>query len=209
MVYPIGKRAICPIFNLWLKKVNGLSNIPKDTNFIVAANHESYLDHPFVICTIVKELNKKVHFLAKKEHFNKPLKAMWHEYAGAIPIDRQAGGKDALRWAVKALKEGKIIAMHPEGTRTTTGKLMRGKTGIARLIMEAHVPVLPIGIIGALEILPKGKMIPKCRRATMNIGKLMYFSKYYNKNTTKGLLRTITDEIMAEIAKLSKQKYDF
>jgi 1-acyl-sn-glycerol-3-phosphate acyltransferase len=209
MVYPIGKRLICPIFNLYLKEVKGLENVPKDRNFIVAANHESYLDHPLIICTLVNYLNKKVHFLSKKEHFNKPLKAAWHRWAGAVPIDRQAGGKEALRWAVKALKEGKIIAIHPEGTRTLTGKLQKGKTGVARLALAARTPVLPIGIIGTYDILPKGKYIPKFKRATLNIGKPMYFDRYFNKKITKKLLREITDKIMKEIARLSNQKYEF
>jgi 1-acyl-sn-glycerol-3-phosphate acyltransferase len=209
MVYPIGKRIIPPIIRLWIKKVNGLENVPKDRNFIVAANHESYMDHFFILCTLVPYLNKKIHFLSKKEHFDNPLKAAWHKYAGAIPLDRQAGGKKALRWAIKALKQGKIIAIHPEGTRTLTGKLQRGKTGIARLVLAAHVPVLPIGIIGTFEILPKGKYIPKFKKGVVNIGKLMYFDKYYNKGITSKLLREITDKIMKEIARLSKQKYEF
>ncbi len=209
MVYPIGKRIIPPVVKLWLKKVNGLKNIPTDKNFLIAANHESYLDHFFIICTLVPHLNKKIHFLAKKEHFNKPLKAIWHRYGGAIPLDRQGGGKEALKWAIEALKQGKIIAIHPEGTRTLTGKLQKGKTGIARLALAAHVPVLPMGIVGAYEILPKGKNIPKFKRATMNIGKPMYFDRYYNKKTTKKLLREITDKIMREVARLSNKKYEF
>ena len=209
MAYTIGKRLICPVSNLYLKKINGLENIPKDRNFIVAANHESYLDHLFIVCTLVGCLNKKIHFLSKKEHFSNPIKAAWHNYAGAIPIDRQTGGKKALRLAVKALKEGKIIAIHPEGTRTLTGKLQKGKTGIAKLIMGAHVPVLPVGIIGSFEVLPKGKYMPNLKRATMNIGKLMYFDEYHDKKITKKLLREITDDIMKEIARLSKQKYEF
>ena len=209
MAYPIGKRLICPVFELYIKEVKGLENIPKDGNFIVAANHESYLDHPFIICTIVNCLNKKVHFLSKKEHFSNPIKATFHGWAGAIPLDRQAGGKKALRWAIKTLKQGKIIAIHPEGTRTLTGKLQKGKTGIARLVLAAQVPVLPVGIIGTFEILPKGKYIPKFKKGSINIGKLMYFNKYYNKKVTKKLLREITDKIMKEIAILSKQKYKF
>lgn len=209
MVYSIGKRLICPIFEIYIKKVKGLENTPKDRNFIVVANHESYIDHPFIICTLVKYLNKKIHFLSKKEHFSNPIKAAWHRYAGAIPLDRQAGGKKALRWAIKALKQGKIIAIHPEGTRTLTGKLQRGRTGIARLVLAAHVPVLPMGIIDTFEILPKGKYIPKFKKGTLNIGKLMYFNKYYNKKINKKLLREITDKVMKEIARLSKQKYEF
>lgn len=209
MVYFIGKRVIPPIVKLWIKEVNGLENVPRKGPFIIAANHESYMDHLIIMSSLVPYLNKKVHHLAKKEHFSNPIKSMWHRWAGAIPIDRQAGGKEALMWAVKALKKGKIIAMHPEGTRTLTGKLQRGKTGAARLALAAKAPVLPIGLIGTFKILPKGKYIPKLRKATMNIGKPMYFDKYYNKRVTKKMLREITTSIMKKIAKLSNQEYHF
>ena len=109
MAYPIAKLTIRPIINLWIKEVNGLRNIPEKGPFIVAANHESYMDHMIILCTLVPYLNKKIHFLSKKEHFNNPVKAMWHRWAGAIPLDRQAGGKEALIWAINALKQGKII----------------------------------------------------------------------------------------------------
>ena len=209
MVYPIGKLLIPLIFNRWIKKVTGLENIPKNGAFIVAANHASYMDHFIIMCTLVPYLNKKIHHLAKKEHFDSTFKKIWHTYGGAVPIDRQAGGKDALMWAVNALKKGKIIAIHPEGTRSLTGRLQKAKTGVARLALAGKVPVIPMGLIGTFEILPKGKYIPKLKRAEMNIGEPIYFDKYYNKRITKKLLREVTNIIMKEIAKLSKQKYNF
>lgn len=209
MVYPITKKTILPIIGLWIKEVNGMKNIPEEGAFIIAANHESYMDHLIIASTFICHLDKKVHFLSKKEHFDNVFKKAWHTYAGAIPLDRKTGGKEALIWAVKALKKGKIIAIHPEGTRTLTGKLQRGKTGIARLALAAKVRVIPVGLIGTFEILPKGKNIPKLKRAIMNIGKPMGFDKYYNKKITKKLLRKITNEIMKEIARLCNQKYNF
>ena len=142
-------------------------------------------------------------------NFDNPLKAAWHTYAGAIPLDREKGGKEALGWAIKALKHGKIIAIHPEGTRSLTGKLLRARTGVARLALEARVPVLPVGFIGTFKILPKGKYVPKAKRAIMNIGKPMYFTEYYNKKINKKMLREVTTKIMKEIAKLCRQKYNF
>ncbi len=209
MVYTIGKIIILPIIDLWVDKVNGLKNIPKNDSFIIAANHASYMDHLIIVSTFVKQLDRKVHFLSKKEHFDNPLKATWHNYAGAIPLDREKGGKGAIRLAIKFLINGKIIAIHPEGTRSLTGKLQRAKTGVARLALSARVPVIPVGLIGTFEILPKGKYIPKLQRAIVNIGRPMYFNKYYDKSMTKKLLRQITKKIMNEIAALSKQKYNF
>ena len=209
MAYTIGKKTIMPLFKLWIKKVNGLENVPRKGQFIIAANHESYMDHLIIASTFISYVDRKIHFLAKKEHFNNIVKKAWHNYAGAIPLDRQAGGKEALKWAVQALKKGKIIAIHPEGTRSLTGNLQKGKTGVVRLALAAKVPVLPVGLIGTFEILPKGKYIPKLRKATMSIGKPIYFDKYYNKRITKKMLREITTSMMKEIAKLCKQEYNF
>ena len=210
MVYDLfGKPVICSTIKLWIKEVSCMENIPKKGGFIIAANHESYMDHLIIVCTVMPHLNKKVYFLSKKEHFDNVFKKAWHMYGGAIPLDRKAGGKEALRWAIEALKKEKIIAIHPEGTRSLTGKLQKGKTGVVRLALLAKVPVLPVGLIGTFEMLPKGKNIPKLKRATMNIGKPLYLDKYYNKKITKKMLREITDNLMREIAKLSNQKYNF
>ncbi len=209
MVYPIGKRIVCPVVSFWIKKINGMENVPKDVPFIVAANHASYMDHFIIMCTLVPHLNKKIHHLAKKEHFDNIFKRAWHTYVGAIPLDRQKGGKEALQWAVNALKQQKIIAIHPEGTRSLTGKLQEAKTGVARLALLSRAPVLPIGLVGTFRILPKGKYIPKCSKAVMNIGKPMYFNDYYGKKVNKKMLREITNGIMKEIAKLSHQRYDY
>ena len=197
------------ILNRFIGQVNGLENVPKDRNFIVAANHDSYMDHFIIGITLIKYLNKKIHFLAKKELFDTWIKKKFHEWAAAIPIDRQAGGGGALRVAIKALKQGKIIVIHPEGTRSYDGKLQRAKTGVARLALAAEVPVLPIGLIGTFEILPKWKKIPKLRKAQINIGKLMYFNDYYGMENNKKTIRLVTTRIMKEIAKLTREEYNF
>ena len=149
-----------------------------------------------------------MHFLSKKEHFSNPLKAKWHAWAGAIPLERNAKGTGTLKVAIKALNKGKIIGIHPEGTRSLTGKLQKGKTGVARLALGAKVPIVPVGLIGTFEILPKGKYIPKLKKAKINIGKPIYLNKYYDRKITKKLLRKITDDIMGDIAKLSNEKYN-
>lgn len=209
MVHPIGKRIFKIIIYPYIRKISGLENIPKNKNFIIAANHASYMDHLIISTVFVNNLNKRVHFLAKKEHFDNWFKKMFHGWADAISIDRQAGGKEALRWAVNALRNGKIISIHPEGTRTLTGKLQRAKTGIARLALTAKVPVLPVGLIGTFEMLPKGKLIPRFKRAEMYIGELIYFNEYYGKEDDYKTLRLITKKIMKEIARLCNQKYEF
>ncbi len=209
MVYTILKLTIIPLIKLWVSRVNGLENLPKKEAFIIAANHASYADHLIIGAYLISHLDRKFHFLSKKEHFDNIFKKAWHTYAGAIPLDRESGGKEALRFAIKAVRHGKIIAIHPEGTRTITGRMIEAKTGVAKLALNAKVPVIPVGLIGTFEILPKGKFIPKLKRAVMNIGKPMHFNEYYNKRINKRVLNEVTIRIMKEIAALSNQKYNF
>ena len=209
MAYPITKHFIFPLASLWFRNIKGLENLPRKRGFIIAANHSSYMDHFALGYAIIYKLDKKLHFLAKKEHFGDPLQKIWHTYAAAIPIDREAGGKEALRLAIDALKQNKVIGIYPEGTRSLTGKIQRAKTGIARLALQARVPVVPVGLIGMFDVLPKGKWVPGFKSGRAIIGKPLIFEKHYNKPITKKLLRQVTTTIMKEIARLSHQKYPF
>ena len=210
MVYPIAKYILPAFFSPFLGKCTGIENIPKDKGAIIAANHSSYLDHFIVGCNIVPKLNKVAYFLAKKEHFDTFFQRQWHKYLRAIPLDREAGGGNALAKAIEHLKKGDLIMIYPEGTRTLTGKMNQAKTGIARLALTAEVPVIPMGITNTFGILPKGKRIPKFgKKADLNIGKPLYFDKYYGKEGDKEIIRKVTTIIMNEIARLSHQEYGF
>ena len=110
---------------------------------------------------------------------------------------------------MRYLKKGDMIFIFPEGARSLDGKLQNGKVGIAKLALEARVPVQPVGIIGSNKILPKGKFLPRPKRCKINIGKALYFKEYYNKKITKKMLREVTNKIMREIARLIGQKYNY
>ena len=101
------------------------------------------------------------------------------------------------------------MGIFPEGTRSIDGKLQQARSGIAKLVIAAKVPVLPIGIIGSHKILPKGKFLPRFKRCKINIGRPLYFKEYYNKKTNKKILEDITRIIMKNIAKLVDQKYNY
>ncbi len=210
MVYPIAKIVIPAMLKPLLGKCTGIENIPLDEGAVLAANHASYLDHFVIGCNLATKINKNAHFLAKKEHFESFLQRTWHNYLQAIPIDRQSGGKEALKKAIQHLHKGNLIMVYPEGTRTLTGKMNRAKTGIARLALAAKVPVIPMGITNTFKILPKGKRIPKFGlKADLNIGKPLYFNQYYGRENDKKALRLVTNKVMKEIADLCNQKYEF
>jgi 1-acyl-sn-glycerol-3-phosphate acyltransferase len=210
MAYPFTSRIIRFLCSPFLGECTGLENIPSDQGALLAANHASYLDHIVIGSNLIPKLNRMIYFLAKKEHFSSFLQRRWHEYFRAIPIDREAGGQEALKKAIEHLKDGDLVVIYPEGTRTLTGEMNRARTGVARLILSARVPVIPMGITNTFHILPKGKKIPRLgKKADLHIGNPLRFDKYYGRNVDRGTLRDITTNIMKEIARLSGQKYEF
>ena len=205
--YPVARFLVGLLYRKWLGACTGAENVPKG-GAIFCANHSSYLDHLFVGYYFAKHFHKVPRSLAKKEHFSDPLQWLWHTYVGAIPLDREAGGQEALEKAASLLRKGEWIMMYPEGTRTLTGKLNRAKTGAVRLAIQARVPVIPMGITNTFYTQPKGRMLPRGKRKSdLNIGKPMEFTS--RKQPTKAQLRAATNSLMREIAKLAKTEYPF
>jgi len=203
------KRTLPHFINLYIKRVGGVENIPAKGPFIVVANHTSYLDHYLVASVLLLHKHLYLRFLAKKEHFESTFQKKWHEMTEAIPIDRQKNWRVGLAKAKEELQKGAIIGIYPEGTRSTDGKLQKGKLGVARLALSAQVHVLPVGIVGAHKILPKGSVVPKASRVTISIGPPLVFKQYYGKEEEGKILKEVTTQIMKSIATLSNQRYDF
>jgi 1-acyl-sn-glycerol-3-phosphate acyltransferase len=129
---------------------------------------------------------------------------------GQIPVDRSGGAASerALNTGLRVLAQGNLLGIYPEGTRTPDGRLYRGKTGVARLALEARVPVIPCAMIGGFEFQPPGKITPRLRiRPGVRFGRPLDFSRYYGLEKDRVVLRAMTDEIMYEIMKLSGQEY--
>ena len=154
-------------------------------------------------------------FLAKSEYFTgRGIKGLFSRAffsgVGQIPVDRSGGeaSERALATGLRVLASGQLLGIYPEGTRTPDGRLFRGKTGVARLALEARAPVIPCAMIGGFEFQPPGKIAPQLRiRPGVRFGKPLDFSRYYGMENDRIVLRAVTDEIIYEIMKLSGQEY--
>ena len=212
MFYWLVKAILAPILRVVFRPwAEGIDNVPREGPAILASNHLSFSDHFFAPLP----LPRKVVFLAKSEYFTgrgiKGLmsKAFFHGL-GQLPIDRTGGaaGERALRTGLRVLAAGQLLGIYPEGTRTPDGRLYRGKTGVARLALEARAPVIPTAMIGGFEFQPPGKLTPRLAvRPGVRFGKPLDFSRYYGLEQDRLVLRAMTDEIMYELMKLSGQEY--
>lgn len=195
------------LFRPWIR---GSEKIPSDGAAILASNHLSFSDSIFLPLM----LRRPVVFLAKSEYFTgKGLKGTLTRWffigTGQLAIDRSGGkaSEAALNTGLKVLSQGQLLGIYPEGTRSPDGRLFRGRTGIARMVLEAKVPVFPVAMIDTEKVQPIGRRLPRIRRIGVVVGEPLDFSRFAGMEGDRLVLRAVTDEISYELMKLSGQEY--
>jgi 1-acyl-sn-glycerol-3-phosphate acyltransferase len=195
---------------LYRPRVEGLENVPAHGPAILASNHVSFSDSIFLPLVV----KRKITFLAKAEYFTSPgikgfLSKLFFAGVGQVPIDRSSGSaaKAAMDTGKRILLGGHLLGIYPEGTRSPDGRLYRGKTGVARMALEAHVPVIPCAMMNTYEIQPLGAKIWRVKQVHIRIGKPLDFSRYEGLSGDRFVERSMTDEIMYELMSLSGQQY--
>jgi len=201
-----------PVLKLiWRPWVEGVENLPEHGGAILASNHLSFADS-FFMPLVVK---RRVTFLAKSEYFTTPgikgrLSRIFFAGVGQVPVDRgdADAAKSALLTGARILRDGELLGIYPEGTRSPDGRLYKGKTGVARMALEAGVPVIPVAMIDTEKMMPTGARFPRLRpRPGVRFGKPLDFSRYEGLAGDRFVERSMTDEIMYELMQLSGQEY--
>lgn len=154
-------------------EVHGLDNVPVTGSAIIASSHQSVMDSFFfpLLC------NREIVFLAKNEYFSGTgvvgtFQRWLFGALGCVPVDRDAA--DAAERAVCAAREvfssGGLLGIYPEGTRSPDGRIYRGKTGMARIALECHQSIIPVGMIGSRKANPIGSWLLRPAKVRMNVG---------------------------------------
>ena len=195
------------VFRPWIR---GAENVPAKGAVIFASNHLSFIDSVFL--PIVVE--RQIRFLAKSEYFTGSGFKGWivkkfFIAIGQLPIDRSGGkaSEASLNTGLEHLATGGQLGIYPEGTRSHDGRLYRGRTGIARMVLESGATVIPVAMIDTDQVMPVGTKIPKVRRIGVVFGEPLDFSRFTGMEGDRFVLRSITDEIMYELSHLSGQEY--
>jgi 1-acyl-sn-glycerol-3-phosphate acyltransferase len=208
--YALGRMLITPLARMiYRPKVEGKEHVPMDGPVIFASNHLSFIDS----IAIPVAAPRPVHFLAKSSYFegtgfSGAVSRTFFESIGAIPVKRGAGqaALDALDQQRMLLEQGMAVALYPEGTRSTDGRLYKGRTGVAFLALQTGAPVVPVGLIGTDRVMPKGAKMPSLReRITVRFGAPLDVRAHGSATSGKAR-RVATDEIMAAIHALSEQE---
>jgi 1-acyl-sn-glycerol-3-phosphate acyltransferase len=153
-------------FAFWLEfRARGFEHLPRG-GALVLSNHQSFLD-PLLIGV---GLTRPVSYLARDNLFRVPVIGWILRHTYVMPIRRNAASTESLRESLRRLEQGYLIGVFPEGTRTRDGSLGTLKPGFISLLRRANCPVIPVGIAGAFEAFPRGRIFPRPGRVRVVFG---------------------------------------
>ncbi len=204
----IAMTIVRPLFKFfWRIDIQGIENLPKQGGALLCPNHLSVFDS-FVLPAAVP---RQMTFVGKAEYLDDWKTRTLFPKLGMIPIDRRGGkhANAALDAARAVLLSGGVFGIYPEGTRSRSGNLHKGHTGAARLAIETGSPVVPVGILGTVDIQPPDQPVPNVfRRATIKFGTPIDSLRYRSRIGDRVVYRELTDELMFEIQALTGQIYE-
>ncbi len=182
----------------------GLENIPRSGPLLVAGNHISYFD-PLADAYLLVKAGRKARFLAKSELFDSPLRPMLNG-AKQIPVTRGSGSSAPLDAAKQALLDGEAVVVYPEATTTRDEEFlpMKGKVGVARLALDAQVPVLPMAVWGSQRVWQRSgaRDLRFGRPIWVRAGTPMDLSEFEETKDDIATLRKVTELIMDELRRM-------
>jgi 1-acyl-sn-glycerol-3-phosphate acyltransferase len=188
--YTFARSVVNAIFKPWYRvETIGAENIPKEGGVLLCSNHIHNLD-PIIVGITGK---RPVYFMAKEEIFRVPVLGNIVRKCNAFPVKRGMSDREALRKGINILKDGHVLGLFPEGTRSKTGELGKGLAGAGFFALKTNCAVVPCAILGPYKNLQKLKVV---------YGKPIQMDEL---RTSKASAETATELIMAEIHKLIKE----
>ena len=192
-------RSLCrPALRHWFAlAVEGLERLPSGP-FILAANHHNYLDGVVLGVAVPRPIS---FIVMPRVYHASPLHPTFHRRIGSIPVNLSRPDPGAIKRALRALEEGCIIGIFPEGPFSREGRLVSGQPGVATLALRAGVPVVPAAIGGTYEAL-RGRRFHLPRRQSLSVrfGDPLHLGR--RRAPTRGERVDVTGRVMTEIAGL-------
>jgi len=189
-------------------RVYNPERVPLEGPVILASNHASYVDPPFVGAGLKRGIN----YLAREDLFRFPVVGWVLRNWNAVPVDRNGGGARGLKAILDRLLAGGAIILFPEGTRSRDGRLQSARSGIGLTVIKSTAPVVPVRVFGTFEAFGRHMRFPRPRRIIVKYGQPMLFkalreeAKVCSKPRLKQIYQQVADEIMAEIARLEPHR---
>lgn len=194
--------------------IEGVEKIPATGPAILASNHQAVMDSFFLPLLCPRQIT----FPAKAEYFTAPgikgrLKRFFFEGLNEIPVNRtdKGAGEALLEAATKVYKEGNVLGIYPEGTRSPDGRIYKGKTGMARVALETNQDVIPVAMIDSRKANPIGTVIPRPFKTGIRIGDPINAVDFVKSQgldpASYEARRVLTDHVMHILSDLTGQPY--
>jgi 1-acyl-sn-glycerol-3-phosphate acyltransferase len=184
--------------------IGGTDNLPTAGGFLLAANHASYVDPPLVGLP----LSQQVCFFARKSLWKPGLAAWWLNAVGCIPVDRD-GSSDvpAIKRAIQAVKQSKVIILFPEGTRSPDGRLQTPKPGVGLIACRTGATVIPARIFGSYDAFGRGGGLRLGTPVSITYGRPLTPADYDDPRDGKERYQRAAERIMAAISRLEPPRF--
>jgi 1-acyl-sn-glycerol-3-phosphate acyltransferase len=183
--------------------VEGREHIPDEGPFLAIGNHLSWIDPPLSISLM--PFRFRITGIAARSHRKDPIIGWGMDKWGVIWVRRGAGDREALRQALDFLASGRPLGISPEGTRSKTGALIEGKTGVTFLALKADVPILPVTYFGTEKVFPNTRKLRRPPvRATI---RPMFSLPPRGDSSRKEHMQYCTDLIMTRLASMLPESY--
>lgn len=179
-------------------RVIGAEKLRFDGPAIIASNHVSFLDPPFIGAAF----DEAVYSFARKTLFDHPLAALILRNWNVLAVDREKHDTTALKSTIRLLRSGQKVLMFPEGTRSHDGALQPAEAGIGLFIAKGNAPVLPVRLYGAYEAYPRGAKFLHPAKITLVVGDLWQPDLKTYAGTGRELYQSLADEVMRRITEL-------
>jgi len=183
-------------------RIDGVEHVPRQGPFILVANHCSNLDPPILGWATGHQVRRVVHFMAKIEMRGWPIVGWLATQSGVYFVRRGEGDRNAQRFSLDALADGRPLALFVEGTRSRDGHLRAAKPGAAMLAIRSGAPLIPVGMAGTHRIFPGRSRWPHATRITIRIGEPFSLPHAPAGRLDRDALAAGTDRIMAAIEAL-------
>lgn len=189
----------------WLKsffkfEIFGAKNLPSKGGVLLMTNHASYFDPIFIGAAVNRNLN----YMARATLFKPKIVEKFLLSMSAFPVN--VGGSDtkAIRRTLELLKNGGVLNIFPEGTRSIDGSLGKALPGVGLIAYKTDAPVIPVYLNGTRKVLPKNAKVPKLAKVKIYFGKPIDMEPYRNIKPNREIYNEIGEKIMAGIAELQR-----
>jgi 1-acyl-sn-glycerol-3-phosphate acyltransferase len=180
-------------------EVIGGEYIPLRGGVLVASNHASYFDPPF----LGNATPRVMYYVARAELFRHPLFGGLIRAWGAFPIGRNMWSAGGMKEALRKLRSGRLVLFFPEGTRSYDGEPLKPMAGAGFLVYNAYpAPIIPAHVEGSFQVLPRGAKSPRRAKVTVSFGPPIDFSRYQDGKGDREKYAALAGELMAAIAAL-------